>query len=216
MREDIVQKLKDAAVEYGIEVHRNGIMDIDAAEDKLFAAIEQCVADLIEQEKVDSVQHSFDGLPARKLEQLLADGWQINGYCIQKPDADGWKYGAITAQGRVLWWHDDTDVIAKRQPTTEAHPVKLEIDGKQLTLGEALDEAIAASLRTGAMRLHTVLIAAQNALLTSPSATKRQPLTADQINQAWAQALNTADPTGGQLPFIFTRCIEDLQKETHE
>jgi hypothetical protein len=61
-------------------------------------------------------QPTFDGLPARKLEQLLADGWKINGYCIQKPDADGWKYGAITAQGRVLWWHDDAGVTAQRQP----------------------------------------------------------------------------------------------------
>jgi hypothetical protein len=65
-------------------------------------------------------QPTFDGLPARKLEQLLADGWQINGYCIQKPNADGWKYGAITAQGRVLWWHDDAGVTAQRQPLTTA------------------------------------------------------------------------------------------------
>lgn len=57
--EDIVQKLKDAAVEYGIEVHRNGIMDIDAEQDKLFASIEQCVAELVEQYKTDAVRYRW-------------------------------------------------------------------------------------------------------------------------------------------------------------
>jgi hypothetical protein len=57
---------------------------------------------------------------------------------------------------------------ALEQPAQE--PVALEMDGKQLTLGEALDEAIAATERSASKRLNTVLVAAKNAIYTPPPA----------------------------------------------
>jgi hypothetical protein len=56
-----------------------------------------------------------------------------------------------------------------KQPAP-VQPVALEMDGKQLTLGEALDEAIAATERSASKRLNKVLVAAKNALYTTPPA----------------------------------------------
>lgn len=51
---------------------------------------------------------NFEGLPKRKLESLLAQGYEISGYSLQRTDPDGSiKRGAITTGGMVLWWHDD-------------------------------------------------------------------------------------------------------------
>jgi hypothetical protein len=55
------------------------------------------------------------------------------------------------------------------QPAVQ-EPVALEMDGKQLTLGEALEEAIAATERSASKRLNAVLVAAKNALYTTPPA----------------------------------------------
>jgi hypothetical protein len=62
-------------------------------------------------------------------------------------------------------------------PQLAQEPVALEMDGKQLTLGEALDEAIAATERSGSRRLNTVLVAAKNALYTTPTAAQPAPVT---------------------------------------
>lgn len=49
----------------------------------------------------------FEHLPKRKLDGLLAEGYEINGYCFQKVYPDGSvKRGAITTGGMVLWWND--------------------------------------------------------------------------------------------------------------
>jgi len=77
--------------------------------------------------------------------------WDVHGKLHQPTEE------AITAIKQAL-----------EQPVQE--PVALEMDGKQLTLGEALDEAIAATERSASKRLNTVLVAAKNAIYTPPPA----------------------------------------------
>ena len=74
-----------------------------------------------------------------------------------------------------LWFSDPVNCMWTPIYTTPPaapvqEPVALEMDGKQLTLGEALDEAIAATERSASKRLNKVLVAAKNALYTTPPA----------------------------------------------
>lgn len=58
----------------------------------------------------------FSGLPKRKLENLLAQGYRINGVSIQRSSPDGVtiERGAVTTGGMVLWWQqDNTDLLAE-------------------------------------------------------------------------------------------------------
>jgi hypothetical protein len=64
----------------------------------------------------------FDGLPKRKLEGLLAQGYQINGYCFQRIESDGSiTRGAVTTGGMVLWWHPDRPPV-KLSVTNDEDP----------------------------------------------------------------------------------------------
>jgi hypothetical protein len=52
---------------------------------------------------------AFNGPATRKLADLQAQGWQINGYHLQRTDGGTWKHCAITSGGMVLWWHGKMD-----------------------------------------------------------------------------------------------------------
>jgi hypothetical protein len=73
-----------------------------------------CKAD--EQNNAEAQQEptvpTFNGPASRKLADLQAHGWQVNGYHIQRQDGDTWKHGAITAGGMVLWWHGKQDAAS--------------------------------------------------------------------------------------------------------
>lgn len=48
----------------------------------------------------------FSRCASQKLQQLLTTGYRINGVSIERHADDGTvTHGAITAWGRVLWWH---------------------------------------------------------------------------------------------------------------
>lgn len=55
----------------------------------------------------DTILPAFIGIGRRKLEQLLADGWRINGFEIERNDLPGTgvQRGAITVDGMVIWWN---------------------------------------------------------------------------------------------------------------
>lgn len=66
----------------------------------------------------------FEHLPKRKLDGLLAEGYEINGYCFQKVYPDGSvKRGAITTGGMVLWWNDPHPPVSiKLKPEANDDP----------------------------------------------------------------------------------------------
>ena len=71
----------------------------------------------------------FSGLPKRKLETLLAQGYRISGVSIERSSPDGVtvERGAVTSGGMVLWWHqDNTDLLA------EAHKRIAELEAAYL------------------------------------------------------------------------------------
>ncbi len=88
-----------------------------------------------------------------KLEQLLADGWQVNGVSIERTNKDGTvSRGAVTTGGMVLWWNNEQDTadaaryryimqgngsIVKCKKATIVHGPNPEKD-----YGNALDKAI--------------------------------------------------------------------------
>jgi hypothetical protein len=94
---------------------------------------------------------------------------------------------ALTAieQTRADHTEDNLEMVA----ANGQGPVALEIGGKQLTLGEALDEAIAATERSASKRLNAVLVAAKNALYTTPPA---QPAP-DDLDRNACEELNCAE-----------------------
>jgi hypothetical protein len=48
---------------------------------------------------------AFTTVAAKKLTHLQADGYQVNGYSLERIEDDGSaKRGAVTAGGMVLWW----------------------------------------------------------------------------------------------------------------
>lgn len=54
------------------------------------------------------IVQTFDGLPMRKLNVLLADGWNVNGVSIERTRGDGLvSRGAVTTGGMVLWWNQE-------------------------------------------------------------------------------------------------------------
>lgn len=56
------------------------------------------------------VMLEFTGVPSRKVEKLLQDGWQVNGVSIERTNEDGTvSRGAVTTGGMVLWWNNEQD-----------------------------------------------------------------------------------------------------------
>lgn len=54
--------------------------------------------------------HEFTGVARRKLDELLASGWHVNGVSIERAHEDGAvTRGAVTSGGMVLWWHPGQD-----------------------------------------------------------------------------------------------------------
>ena len=52
----------------------------------------------------------FAGVARRKLDELLASGWHVNGVSIERAHEDGTvTRGAVTSGGMVLWWHPGQD-----------------------------------------------------------------------------------------------------------
>ncbi|WP_422170930.1 hypothetical protein [Limnohabitans sp.] len=67
----------------------------------------------------ETIVQTFTGVPMRKLRELLAAGWQVNGVCFQRIEEDGTvRRGAVTAGGMVLWWNQP----AQQEPV---HPETL-------------------------------------------------------------------------------------------
>lgn len=59
-----------------------------------------------QQQDGETIVQTFTGLPKRKLRDLLAAGWQINGVCFQRTEENGTvRRGAATTGGMVLWWN---------------------------------------------------------------------------------------------------------------
>lgn len=60
----------------------------------------------------------FDGLPKRKLDDLIARGWNVAGYAIQNGEM---RYGFITTGGFVGWWQPDSSPsVCEGEVTDEA------------------------------------------------------------------------------------------------
>jgi len=60
------------------------------------------------QDQPSAPSFEFTGVAKRKLDGLLSEGYELNGYCFQQTLEDGTvKRGAITEGGMVLWWHSD-------------------------------------------------------------------------------------------------------------
>jgi hypothetical protein len=54
----------------------------------------------------ETIAQTFTGLPLRKLRELLAGGWAVNGVSFERTEEDGAaRRGAITTGGMVLWWN---------------------------------------------------------------------------------------------------------------
>jgi hypothetical protein len=74
--------------------------------------------------RADSIQAAqpvrepeFTGLPKRKLDDLLAQGYKINGVSFQREQEGAtWKRGFITYGGMVGWWHGENE---QAQPVRE-------------------------------------------------------------------------------------------------
>ena len=58
------------------------------------------------------IETEFTGLPLRKLQSLLNEGWCVSGVYIQRTQEDGvTKRGACTAGGMVLWWQPEQERV---------------------------------------------------------------------------------------------------------
>lgn len=58
------------------------------------------------------IETEFTGLPLRKLQSLLNEGWSVNGVHIQRAQEDGTvKHGAVTTGGMVLWWQPEQERV---------------------------------------------------------------------------------------------------------
>jgi hypothetical protein len=56
------------------------------------------------------IEPEFTGLPKRKLDDLLAQGYKINGVSFQREqDGATWRRGFITYGGMVGWWHGEDE-----------------------------------------------------------------------------------------------------------
>lgn len=66
------------------------------------------LAEQSEQDGGDTVVQTFTGLPKRKLHDLLAVGWEVNGVCFQRIETGGTvRRGAVTTSGMELWWNQE-------------------------------------------------------------------------------------------------------------
>lgn len=66
------------------------------------------------------VMLEFTGVPSRKVEQLLQDGWQVNGVSIERTNEDGTvSRGAVTTGGMVLWWNNEQHTASLSQKQQE-------------------------------------------------------------------------------------------------
>lgn len=64
----------------------------------------------------ETIVQTFTGLPRRKLRELLAGGWEVNGVCFQRTEEDGTvRRGAATIGGMVIWWNAEQPA-QKRPP----------------------------------------------------------------------------------------------------
>lgn len=61
---------------------------------------------------------TFTGLPKRKLHELLAANWRINGVSIEREEDGVTKRGAVTTGGMVLWWDAN-------QPESVSYPCEV-------------------------------------------------------------------------------------------
>lgn len=61
----------------------------------------------------ETIAQTFTGVPMRKLRELLAGGWQVNGVCFTRTEEDGTvRRGAVTTGGMVLWWNSEQQPAA--------------------------------------------------------------------------------------------------------
>jgi hypothetical protein len=88
-----------------------------------------------------TIAQTFTGLPLRKLRDLQADGWAVNGVSFERTEEDGTaRRGAITTGGMVLWWNPPAgqavpetnfgDMAAPVQPVQEPIYQMQMMDGK--------------------------------------------------------------------------------------
>lgn len=80
----------------------------------------QCVPPNSRAEVIAAKMH--DGTPVppqmldvarQKLDGLLAEGWELDGFGIRRPSGDTMRHGLVTTGGRVLWWHGPTQESAQ-------------------------------------------------------------------------------------------------------
>lgn len=53
------------------------------------------------------------GVALKKLNGLLSEGWELDGFGIRRPSGDTMRYGLVTHGGAVLWWHGPTQKAAQ-------------------------------------------------------------------------------------------------------
>ena len=106
-------KIDRTVVQHAIEALRCCYGYSESAIEKISSAITNLSEALVaSQNQLDDMAAAqpaptvpaFNGPAARKLADLQADGWQVNGVHIQRQSGDTWRHGAITAGGMVLWW----------------------------------------------------------------------------------------------------------------
>lgn len=113
---------------------------------KQIEAIKMALEDA-KQHDEESVVQKFSGLPKRKLLELLAAGWQIDGVSFQRADATGTvRRGSITTGGRVLWWNEQphqheeewvpvTQELINEQPDWIFEPVWMALKNGGVAIG---------------------------------------------------------------------------------
>lgn len=67
---------------------------------------------------IETITQTYTGVPMRKLRELLASGWVVNGVAITRTEEDGtMQRGAVTTGGMVLWWNREPALV---------HPVEFD------------------------------------------------------------------------------------------
>ena len=144
------------------------------------------------QQDNETIAQTFSGLPKRKLRELLAAGWQINGVCFQRTEEDGTvRRGAATTGGMVLWWNQEQP--AQQQEPVAWRYVPSDVWGDPIVTQDP----------------RTVELARQygrpiEPLYTAPP--QRKPLTEEEIVRLWYPSAVIAEP--GKRRVAFGRAIE--------
>jgi hypothetical protein len=102
-------------------------------------------------------KQEFTGLPKRKLDDLLAQGYKISGVSFQREqDGATWRRGFITYGGMVGWWHGEHEQAQPvREPLTDGQIYTAYIEATDQTL-RPQDERLALAFARAVERAHGI------------------------------------------------------------